>query len=345
MPAADEVIWSEVEEAAQPVAEEEPPVSLSGQMPDRWSLLELRLWMDDSRRMLIETIEGRTPKSSASFRSNPLLERPPPLPRVGEARGIRAGMQQRVDSLREQDGEWQKRITWVENLERVSATWESRIEPEESGIEGVEAPASEPLVEPVESETESPAEGLEVGPPEQDIPEPPAPSPHLAPIRREDIYLFYYSGRPFALSASSVVKSQQISRSNAQKILKRRYATLADVKPLFRSIRTGVSGKLATMPGKVLKTIEFDVIGPNYFQVAQAPSDPRVAIFVTPAATTASFWPIRAKTESRANAEIVLETCSCHAAIGTVSTKSGLCAEVLDVWHLFRDGEPAPVGS
>lgn len=403
IPGAEEAVWSEAAGILQPDAESELRALPSGKMPDRWSLLELRLWMEDSRRLSNETIEGVHSEIERILQVESALGKTAALAPVAERlAGIRAGIERRLDSLRERDGEWLKRITWVENLERISATWESLIETEESVAESIEAAVSETLtepragatgsfdaaapeaavesraggaesieaavsetlfepresvigsfdaaapeaaVEPRESDIGSPAEGVEEVPPEREIAAPfPAP-PHAAPTRSEDIYLFYYSGRPFALSASAVVKSRSVSRQTAKKILKRGYATLADVKPLFRSIRTGVSGRLATMSGKVLKSTEFAVIGPNYFQVAQAPPDPRMAIFVTTGSDYGVILADSEKVDFRAEAEIDFETCSCGAALGTVRTESGLCAEVLDIWRLFPDGEPAPVDS
>ncbi|MEM5789003.1 MAG: hypothetical protein AAGU11_16950, partial [Syntrophobacteraceae bacterium] len=237
-PGASVVTREFVEEVSQPrsrpasAAEEESPVPepSAGRMPDRWSLLELKDWMESSGHLLVQAIDGidseieRIRQLEAAFAKNPALA--PIMLRLTE---IRTGMERKVDSLRDQEGGWLNRIAWVESLQRISALYR-----------------------------EEPEKGLE-----RSTPPPVTSCPELdrKETRREDIYLFNFRGRSYGLPASNLVKHCQVSRKQMKLILKQGFCTLADVKPFFRGVRTGVVGQWSDMPAKALKSLRFDLVG------------------------------------------------------------------------------------
>ncbi len=272
----------------------------AGAIPDSWSFLELKEWMESSGRFLLNTIEGfeteihRMRKVETALGKSPGL-----LPVVGMLADIRAGVERGVVALREQEGGWSSRVAWVENLEKVSSACDGHLETD-----------AEKDSEPMVADVEAPA-GVE------------------SQARREDVCLFRYAGRAYAVFFPNMVRYSRVSRKLAAKILARGYATLDEVKPFCRGIRNGVLGEWAAMPRKALQSIKFSLIGPAVFQAEKMPADPRMAIFLNLGDSWGVILSDSDKIDFRAGVEIKEEPCSCQAALGTVRTESGLCAEVL----------------
>ncbi len=291
-----------------PAIQPEPsvPVNVYRKIPDRWSLLELKNWMESSSRQLIEAA-GDIGKQLARIRQieSALGKTGGLAPVASRLENIRSVVESTLAGLQEQGDEWMRTAELVENLERVSAA--------------SEASATEQVEESVEP-------GGEISH-LQPVPEPP---------ELNDLWIFRYSGRLYGIPASNLVKYRQISSKKAHEVIERGYGTLADVKQLFRSIRTGVTGRLLGMSGKDLKNIEFDLIGPDVFQSVETPAEPRLAIFVSDGRSYGLILSDSEKIDFQTQAELNIEPCSCSAAAGTVRTDSGACAEVLDVGRVFN---------
>ena len=91
-------------------------------------------------------------------------------------------------------------------------------------------------------------------------------------IRKDDVCLFDVSGKHFAVLASQVVKVRKISSGAAKKLVKRGYATLADFKPLFRSLKSGVFGTWSGMPDRILGKYRFIPVPPELLHVESLPA-------------------------------------------------------------------------
>lgn len=301
-----------------------PVATVSGKMPDRWSLLELKTWMESSNQRLIEAVEGAGAQLARIRQIESALGKTEALsPVVARLSDIRGGLERFLDSLIEQGNEWGRKAALVESLERISAASEAAAENQVEDLTeaGDEDDNAQPGLEPVES--------LES--------QPPSPvTPQEAPVEHKDLWIFRYSGKLYGIPESNLVKSRQVSRKKAREILDRGYATLADVKQLFRSIRTGVTGSLAWMSGKDLKSIKFNLIAPGVFQSVQGPLGPMMAIFVTDGGSYGLILADSETVDFQAEAELSREACSCRAAVGTVRTDSGICAEVLDMGQVFK---------
>ncbi len=277
-----------------------PAMNVYGKMPDRWSLLELRTWMESSSRQLIEAA-GRADKQLARIRQieSALGKSEALSPVVVRLEDIRAGLERTLDELRGQSDEWMSKAALVENLEKISVASEASSNEQVEEREGPQEPQSEP------------------------------------PDTR-DLWIFRYSGRLYGIPAANLVKSRLVPGKKAREIFDRGYGTLADVKQFFRSISAGVAGRLLGMPGKDLKNIKFDLIGPEVFQSVETPSEPRLAIFVTDGRSYGLILSDSEKMDFQVQAELNIGPCSCRAAAGTVRTDSGACVEVLDVGQVFK---------
>jgi hypothetical protein len=101
----------------------------AGKLPDIHYLMELKIWLERARDMLIPAIQRAENELEQILQIESALSEvealSPVLKRVAK---IRAGMEACLDSLRHQDREWIKRINSVENLGRISVVWKSSSE-------------------------------------------------------------------------------------------------------------------------------------------------------------------------------------------------------------------------
>ncbi|MEN6437304.1 MAG: hypothetical protein ABFD97_01840 [Syntrophobacter sp.] len=282
---------------------------VSGKMPDRWSLLELRTWMQSAAHLLNDTVKGidaemdRIHQLELVFGKNPAL-----TPVMLKLAGIRGGIENRVASLREQQNGWLSRVMWVENLERVSAVYSQE---KQNSHESASQPVS---LEEFEEDTPSDEQQL-----------------------REDVYVFQYTRQPFAVRASDLVTFKKMSRGKLVQFMRKGYATLSEVKSFFRSIRHDLHGQWASAPQKDLKNARFELIGPDVFDATEAPSEPKIAIFVSNGHANGIILADSDEIMIHKDTEITLDECSCHAALGTARTQSGIAAEVLDLDRVFPE--------
>lgn len=282
---------------------------VSGKMPDRWSLMDLGTWMQSIAHLLSDTIKGidaemeRIHQMELVFGKNPAL-----TPIMLKLAGIRGGIENRVDSLRAQQNEWLSRITWVENLQKISADYSNQVQDF--------CETSEP---PVFAEADK-----------QTTP------PDKVPVR-QDVYVFHYASRPFAIQASDLVTFRKISSKKLLQFAKRGHATLGEVKPFFRTIRNGLHGQWAAAPRDVLESTSFKLVGSHVFDTTESPSKPKMAIFVSNSRANGVILTDSEDISIHKDSEIIPETCSCHAAFAFIKLESDMCAEVLDLDRVFPE--------
>lgn len=95
-------------------------------VPDRRYLIELKTWLEGARNTLVQAIQiaenelQRIPQIESGFSSTQ-----PPAWVVEDLTAIRAGIEESLGILRDQDREWIKRMNSVEDLEKISAAWEA----------------------------------------------------------------------------------------------------------------------------------------------------------------------------------------------------------------------------
>lgn len=99
--------------------------------------------------------------------------------------------------------------------------------------------------------------------------------------RQLDIYTIAFAEKPFAIPAENIVKVEPAARKKILGILKHGYASLADFKPLFRSIKAGVLGHWASLPTKELKSCKFEPVDFQAVEPADIVDDRYVAVFAS----------------------------------------------------------------
>jgi hypothetical protein len=99
------------------------------------------------------------------------------------------------------------------------------------------------------------------------------------PPSARQIYLTNVAGTTVGIPIQTVARVFKISKGKAKALRKRGYATLADFKAPFRSIKRGLTGPLAEQPVATLKKAQFplvnlspEVIGADAAKAAQAPA-------------------------------------------------------------------------
>ena len=85
------------------------------------------------------------------------------------------------------------------------------------------------------------------------------------------LHLIALDGQTLTIPASCVLRIAQSSEKKGLKILERGYATLANFKPHFRGIKSGVLGEWAKLPGKKLRSFRFELVALDSFNQAEAP--------------------------------------------------------------------------
>ncbi|MCE5334933.1 MAG: hypothetical protein LLG06_10110 [Desulfobacteraceae bacterium] len=80
-----------------------------------------------------------------------------------------------------------------------------------------------------------------------------------APARKEDVCIVGVAGKQLALPTDCVLKTTSVNSRKIANIVKKGHACLADTRPLFRSLKSGIIGKWAAMPAKVLGSYSFAV--------------------------------------------------------------------------------------
>jgi hypothetical protein len=128
-----------------------------------------------------------------------------------------------------------------------------------------------------------------------------------------------------------VVKIQSLSPKKARALVHKGYATLAQFKPLFRSIKTGVLGEWKDLSAAALKDWRFTPVRPEVFQVSVMPPASETAIFVSNGTEGAVILADSSRVSLVPDAQITIEPSACTAAIGSIPVESGLCAQVLDL--------------
>ncbi len=96
-----------------------------------------------------------------------------------------------------------------------------------------------------------------------------------------DIYTIVFAEKSFAIPAENIVKVEPAARKKVLGILKHGYASLADFKPLFRSIKAGVLGHWANLSAKELKSCKFEPVDFQAIEPSDIVDDRYVAVFAS----------------------------------------------------------------
>jgi hypothetical protein len=292
---------SALAESAQAEIQVMEDVILDEKMPDRWSLRELKAWMESAGQSIQEILIGMDGEIKRIRQIEQALVKAKALTQVlAKLTDIRSGLEGRLHVLKEKQGEWSEKATWVEHMERVSIESEGLLQ------KSVEMIGDQPQVLTAEIPEEQPA------------------------TPRRSLCLFHFAGKLFALPSSSVMKTQPVNQKKTSGILKRGLANLEDFRLLFRSIKTGVLGEWAKVPGKTLKSFRFIPIAPPSYAISDIPSTQHTAIFLSNGNGHGIIFadPVKIEFESLPDAA---STDPCPPSqMTTFTTESGECAEVLN---------------
>ena len=288
-------------ESPQPEIQVMEEVILDEKMPDRWSLRELKAWMESVSLSIQEILTGMDGEIKRIRQIEQALVKARALTQVlGKLTDIRSGLEGRISVLKEKRDEWNEKASWVEALERVTAESDRMLEK-----------SVEIMGDPVPP--------LSTAPPEE---KPTTP--------QETLCLFRFAGKLFALPSFSVIKIQPVNQKKAASVLKRGKTDLEEFRLLFRSIKTGVLGEWAKMPGKALKSFKFSPITPHPYEASDIPAGQHTAIFVSNGFEHGVVFADPDKIEYESIGDAASIDHSPQAAMGTFKTESGEWAEVLD---------------
>jgi hypothetical protein len=205
-------------------------------IPAGVSLGEFRTWMESSLAWLNTALQRldrdvqRLSRLEAVFRERPSLEHI-----ATYVYGIGSSLAEYIKECHERENEWSRRS-------RMLSTWEQvTVEPGSPGAaseDGIVHGTLGPIVD-LSSERSFQLTSSK------------------ANVRKEWVCIFEISGRRIAVPALNVLKFQKLSAKTRQKLQGKGCATLADFKPLFRSLNTGLMGHWYSMPKEQLKSYRF----------------------------------------------------------------------------------------
>lgn len=213
------------------------------------SLEELGAWMTSASQTLADTLAGvnsqleRIRQLEATLSKTPVLS--PVVERLGD---IRCRLESFAAPLQGQIGQLSEKAAWVEKFEPAPTFPDKPVEAET-------APVPEP--EPAKAEEK--------------------PTPQKT---GDDLCVFICAGKPFALPAKSIVKMLPLSKKKRLAIQKRGDASLADFKPMFRGLKSGVIGEWKAAAAKELKSYKFEVCSQAFWASDTIP-DKVVAILAS----------------------------------------------------------------
>lgn len=166
---------------------------------------------------------------------------------------------------------------------------------------------------------------------------PAAPWRGTAPpaIRQDDVCLFDVSGKHLAVLASQVVKVQKISGGTARKLIKRGYATLADFKPMFRSVKTGVFGTWSGMPDRILGKYRFVPVLPDVLGVESLPAKGG-ALLISSGRNHGLIFIDTAAVDLHNEREILLNEPKRPGILGVIKSETGEPFEVLNLDAILK---------
>ena len=287
---------------AEIFAESAEAASVEEKLPDRWSLRELNGWLTTSGEAIAQAVAGLEAEMVRIRQVEEILSKSQALaPIVSRLAAVRKKAGEALAGLKGKGAECTERSEWLANLETVAAT-----------------AAPEPAKEAAPVPRRPPAQAKTI---------------------RNDIYVFTFAGKTFGVLAGNVVKVRAVSPGKVKKLLDRGYATLADFKPLFKSIKSGVLGEWKEIGGDALKARRFTPVRPWVFDVAEMPAAPGGAVFLGTVTESGIVFTDSAKVERVRDAEVVLEPSSGFASIGTVALESGLSALVLDINRILEEAK------
>ncbi|MGA2400224.1 MAG: hypothetical protein ABSG91_00770 [Syntrophobacteraceae bacterium] len=205
---------------------------------DKDSLQELPDLMDKTWRSLSENLEIIDTEIARLRQIETILGKTPALvPISRRLNGIASALEGQVDLVRDKRGELTERIS---RIKKPETAWPA------GKINAQEPEGGEPVGQTAEECQKA--------------------STQVLP---EILHLIASDGQCLALPASCVLRVARSSERKGLKILKRGYATLADFRPSFRGIKTGVLGEWTKLPGKELRYYKFEPVTLDSFNRAE----------------------------------------------------------------------------
>ena len=134
---------------------------------------------------------------------------------------------------------------------------------------------------------------------------------------RTILHLSALDGQTLALPASCVLRVAKSSEKKGLRILERGYATLANFKPYFRDIKSGVLGEWRKLPGKKLRSLRFELVALDSFNQAEAPW--QMAVLASDGQRHAILFAERADFIADAGTESGLQAEAPHEAVENLS--------------------------
>lgn len=205
-------------------------------IPAGVSLGEFRTWMESSLSWLNTALQRldrdvqRLSRLEAVFRERPSLEHI-----AAYVYGIGSSLAEYIRECHERENEWSRRSRMLSTWEQVTAGPGSAGSASENGI----VPGTLGPIVDLSSERSL------------------QPATDKVNVRKEWVCIFEISGRRIAVPALNVLKFQKLSAKTRQKLMGKGCAALADFKPLFRSLNTGLMGHWYNMPKDQLKSCRF----------------------------------------------------------------------------------------
>lgn len=281
---------------------------------DRSLLRSLLERMETCRVVTDEAVQRIAGESKRLQQIEGILAKTPALdPLKARVARIRSSLDVQVSLVLNKSVDWRERMVQAQELLKVAEEY------------AFQPPAEKPVVSLDQTEAarvEAPA----ATPWRRTVP--PA-------VRQDDVCLFDVSGRHFAVLASQVVKVQKISGGTARKLIKRGYATLADFKPMFRSVKTGVFGTWSGMPDRILGKYRFVPVLPDVLGVESLPAKGG-ALLISSGRNHGLIFIDTAAVDLHNETEILLDEPKRPGILGVIKSETGEPFEVLNLDAILK---------
>lgn len=285
----------------------------SDSAPDGEPLEELRDWMKSSRLRFSVASKRLEDESRRLLQMEEILNRKEALaPIVSRLGKIRTGLEDHMAFVREQEGEWGRRIGWLEDYMKDMNGRMSDLHkdtgPDLASTPGTLVPDALPAYGTIEQDSV---------------------------VAQERAVCFYrLSGKRFAIPVPNVVKIQQVSTDKANKIRGRGYATLTDFRPFFRKVKTGLIGAWSDLPAKVLKDFQFIPLPYDALSAPGVPSMVGTVILVSNGEDHGIIF--TEPSDAEVHNERVMMVSDNENTLGVIQSESGPPVEVLNMDRILK---------
>jgi hypothetical protein len=179
------------------------------------------------------------------------------------------------------------------------------------------------------------APAADTGLAETQSPQAPPDSVQEVESKREDVYYCVISGKRYGVPASQVVKIDSVSSKKVKKIIGKGYATLADFKPIFKSIKSGLLGPWGDLPVEVLKEYRFVPISHQALGVADSSATARSIMLVSGGRNQGFLLLESSGAELRKGVEILMGRSGETTVLGMADAETDAPVEVLNLEGVF----------